>query len=75
MADVVDADELLRRIQVARDWAAREEQRLNEAIEAAEDQAEQADQGERTGLAARATAFEAVRLVLDEIIKPGTHAS
>ncbi|GHE38745.1 hypothetical protein GCM10018785_05360 [Streptomyces longispororuber] len=67
MADVVDADELLRRIQAARDWAAREEQQLDAAARAA------ADETDGLGLTIRSAAFEAVRLVLDEIIQPGTH--
>ncbi|MEE1940830.1 hypothetical protein V1L54_15695 [Streptomyces sp. TRM 70361] len=62
MADVVDADELLRRIRVARDWAA------DQAAGSGED----GDPGEPA--AVRRAAFAAVRAVLDEIISPGTHA-
>ncbi|GGR88453.1 hypothetical protein GCM10010252_29110 [Streptomyces aureoverticillatus] len=66
-ADVVDAEELLRRIRAARDWAVREEQQLDAAARAA------IDETDVLGLTIRSSAFEAVRLALDEIVEPGTH--
>jgi len=67
MTDAVDADELLRRIRAARDWAAQEEQLLKT-------EADEADDGALAlGLTIRSSAVEAVRKVLDEIIEPGTH--
>ncbi|PJE99359.1 hypothetical protein CUT44_05290 [Streptomyces carminius] len=62
MADVVDADELLRRIRVARDWAAEQEAGPGEG----------GGPGEPAD--GRRAAFAAVRAVLDEIISPGTHS-
>ena len=57
MSDVVDSDELLRRIQRARRWA-REQER--------------ACQGrEEEGAALRAVVYETVGRVLDEILTPG----
>lgn len=68
MTDVVDSDELLRRIQRGRAWAVREESawRQRGAEAAVPDQAREA--------AARALAFQAVIGVLDEILNPGKHA-
>lgn len=68
MTDVVDSDELLRRIQRGRAWAVREESawRQRGAEAAGPDQAREA--------AARALAFQAVIGVLDEILNPGKHA-
>ncbi|MFD5079868.1 hypothetical protein [Streptomyces sp. NPDC058371] len=68
MSDVVDSDELLRRIQRARDWAAQEEEHWK--AESAKPDAEEAN-----GPAAdiRASAYEAVRRALDEIIQPGNN--
>jgi hypothetical protein len=56
MNDVVDSDELLRRIQRARGWAEERER-------------EWRDRGEEG--AVRALAYETVGRVLDEIINPG----
>ncbi|WP_101254804.1 hypothetical protein [Streptomyces barkulensis] len=67
MTDVVDADELLRRIRVARDWAAEREAGtggLSGAGEGADPTAAGIDR----------VAFSVVREVLDEIINPGTHS-
>ncbi|UUS33648.1 MULTISPECIES: hypothetical protein [Streptomyces] len=50
MAEIVDADELLRRVRVARDWARDEEERAADAT--------------------AATAYRAVREVLDRLIDP-----
>ncbi|UUU21712.1 hypothetical protein [Streptomyces sp. DSM 40750] len=66
MTQPVDADELLRRIRAARDWAAGEEERLLALAEGATDDVE------GIGLAIQKTAFEVVRSALDEIIEPGT---
>lgn len=69
MTDAVDSDELLRRIQRARAWAQQEEQhwKTQSGTSGTEDPNE--------ALAAKmsASAYEAVRKVLDEIIEPGTH--
>ncbi|MCI0383084.1 hypothetical protein [Streptomyces sp. CNQ085] len=70
MTDVVDADELLRRIRVARDWAAE-----REAGTAGGGYPSGADAG--SGPPADGidrVVFSAVREVLDEIINPGTHS-
>ncbi|NJQ01708.1 hypothetical protein [Streptomyces zingiberis] len=66
MSEVVDADELLRRIRAARDWAAEQEAGSREQAE---------DGGDAGALAASLNyaAFSAVREVLDEIIEPGGH--
>ncbi|EPH44723.1 hypothetical protein STRAU_2281 [Streptomyces aurantiacus JA 4570] len=63
----MDAEELLRRIRAARDWAVREEQQLDAATRAA------IDETDVLGLTIRSSAFEAVRQALDEILRPGTH--
>ncbi|MFC7309587.1 hypothetical protein ACFQVC_35920 [Streptomyces monticola] len=58
MSDIVDSDELLRRLRVARDWA--EEQRSSRLA--------------RQGDAAQASdviAYGVVRDVLDKVIEPG----
>lgn len=69
MADVVDADELLRRIRRARDWAAREEQHwsTHSATSPAGD-----ENGPRTAEILHC-AYEAVRKVLDEVVDPGVN--
>jgi hypothetical protein len=67
MSDVVDADELLRRIRVARDWAAEREAGTGEPI----------GTGESTDpltAGVDRVVFSVVREVLDEIINPGTHS-
>lgn len=66
---VVDSDELLRRIQRARAWAAREEERWrNRSEESRNDDVDGASEAQ-----VRATAYSAVRQVLDEVIEPGSH--
>ncbi|MTE22269.1 hypothetical protein F0L17_24835 [Streptomyces sp. TRM43335] len=70
MTDVVDADELLRRIRVARDWAAEREAAAGER--AGDDGGSGTDGGVRAADVDRA-AFSAVRAALDEIIDPGSH--
>jgi hypothetical protein len=67
MTDVVDSDELLRRIQRARACAAREE----EAWRARSDELRPADPDGARDAAVRTLAYEAVHRVLDEIITPG----
>ena len=66
MTDAVDADELLRRIRRARDWALKEERDLDEQAKAAEGI-------EEVGLTVQCQTYRAVRIVLDEIIEPGKH--
>ncbi|MEU9193232.1 hypothetical protein [Streptomyces hundungensis] len=67
MADIVDADELLRRIRGARDWTREQENRLVDA------DAELAP-GDTSSNAEMAKVFHAVRAVLDRIIDPGQDA-
>ncbi|MEV6752622.1 hypothetical protein [Streptomyces sp. NPDC051214] len=69
MTDAVDSDELLRRIQRARAWAQQEEQHWKTQS----DKAEPENPDEPATAKTSATAYEAVRRVLDEIIEPGTH--
>ncbi|MEU6406637.1 hypothetical protein [Streptomyces sp. NPDC046985] len=75
MAEVVDSDELLRRIQRARSFAEQEKERWRvhrggitpdapDAPDAPDDSRE---------AAVRALAYEAVLRVLDEIVAPGRH--
>ncbi|MEV8554697.1 hypothetical protein AB0L04_33410 [Streptomyces glaucescens] len=69
MTDVVDSDELVRRIQRGRAWALREERawrERSETLRAAE------PDGARDA-AVRALAYRAVIGVLDEILTPGRH--
>ncbi|MFH8342206.1 hypothetical protein [Streptomyces sp. AM6-12] len=69
MSDVVDADELLRRIQRGRDRAAEERRRWTERA-----QSLTATEPDRARDAvATARAYEAVLRVLDEIVRPGAH--
>ncbi|WP_138901815.1 hypothetical protein [Streptomyces albidochromogenes] len=72
MADVVDADELLRRVRRARDWAAREEQHWRGESDRA-----QASGAHQPPLEAAMlhSAYEAVRKVLDEVVDPGANDS
>lgn len=66
---VVDSDELLRRIQRARAWAAREEERWrNRSQKPQEDDVSAASEA-----GVRAAAYSAVRQVLDEVVEPGSH--
>ncbi|MER6424978.1 hypothetical protein [Streptomyces sp. NPDC001137] len=67
MTDVVDSDELLRRIQRARACAQQEQRRWRER-----DEGLRADEPEAAREAAvRTLAYEAVLRVLDEIVTPG----
>ncbi|MGW1747317.1 hypothetical protein ACWCRD_17255 [Streptomyces sp. NPDC002092] len=67
MTDVVDSDELLRRIQRARACAQQEKHRWQ-----ARDEGLRADEPEEAREAAvRTLAYEAVLRVLDEILTPG----
>jgi hypothetical protein len=70
MTDVVDSDELLRRIQRARACALEEERTWrtrSEELHATD------PQGARDA-SVRRMSYEAVLRVLDEIVAPGTHA-
>lgn len=71
MTDVVDSDELLRRIRRARDCALREEQTWQTRSErlGATD-----PQGARDATVRRMS-YEAVRTVLDEVLTPGKHST
>jgi hypothetical protein len=69
MTDVVDSDELLRRIQRAR-ACAEEETRI---WRTRGEELEQTDPGGAREAAVRGLAYEAVLRVLDEIVKPGAH--
>jgi hypothetical protein len=61
MADVVDADELLRRVRRARDWALHQERHWRH------------DPSGDAAAQLKAAMFESVRKVLDEVIDPGSH--
>jgi hypothetical protein len=68
----VTVGELLARIQRARDWAQLEAQKDYALVE------EHIDEGgmiQALAQQSRAAAFEAVRVVLDEILAPGTHTA
>ncbi|MGW7084668.1 hypothetical protein ACWGH2_14350 [Streptomyces sp. NPDC054871] len=69
MTDVVDADELLRRIQRARDWAQQEEGHWK----AESDKPQTDDPNEARRAEVFASAYEAVRKVLDEVVEPGSN--
>ncbi|MER5993801.1 MULTISPECIES: hypothetical protein [Streptomyces] len=69
MTDVVDSDELLRRIQRARACAAQEER----AWRARSEEAGRTDPGMARDAEVRRTAYEVVLRVLDEILTPGRH--
>ncbi|KJY25369.1 hypothetical protein [Streptomyces katrae] len=62
----IDADELLRRIRAARDWAAAEDERLQAASTAGGSDDQQ--------LADASQIYNSIRAVLDEIIEPGKHS-
>jgi len=69
MTDVVDSDELLRRIQRARACARQEEQAWRTrsfGLRASDPEGAQ-------DAAVHTAAYEAVLMVLDEILTPGTH--
>ncbi|MFG2352245.1 hypothetical protein [Streptomyces sp. NPDC048521] len=67
MTDVVDADELLRRIQRGRERAAEEERAWRERAQSLT----ATDPDGAREAADRARAYEAVLRVLDEIVSPG----
>lgn len=69
MTDVVDSDELLRRIQRARACADEE----TRAWRARGEELEQTDPGGAREAVVRGLAYEAVLRVLDEIVTPGAH--
>ncbi|MEU6812805.1 hypothetical protein ABZ920_28270 [Streptomyces sp. NPDC046831] len=69
MTDVVDSDELLRRMQRARTCAAEEER----AWRSRRDSSGPADADGRQEAAVRVMAYETVLRVLDEILTPGRH--
>ncbi|MGW0905251.1 hypothetical protein [Streptomyces sp. NPDC002853] len=69
MTDAVDSDELLRRIQRARAWAQQEEQHWK--TQSAKANAD--DPNEALTARISATAYEAVRKALDEVIEPGSN--
>ncbi|KDN79710.1 hypothetical protein [Streptomyces olindensis] len=71
MMDVVDSDELLRRIQRARDCAVREERSWRSR---SEELGATDPQGARDA-AVRRMSYEAVLTVLDEILTPGKHTA
>ncbi len=73
MTDVVDSDELLRRIQRARACAAEEERNWRTRS----DDLRRADQDDKDAhdAAVRTLAYETVVRVLDEILTPGRHAA
>jgi len=70
MTDVVDSDELLRRIRRARACAAEEERTWR----ARSDELRPADPDAAHEAAVRTLAYEAVLTVLDEILRPGSRA-
>ncbi|WP_405876102.1 MULTISPECIES: hypothetical protein [unclassified Streptomyces] len=71
MTDVVDSDELLRRIRRARTCAQQEVR----AWRARSDDLRATDPEAARDAAVRTLAYEAVLRVLDEILTPGSHAS
>ncbi|MBQ1093853.1 hypothetical protein [Streptomyces sp. B93] len=70
MTDVVDSDELLRRLQRARACARDEERSWRDRRDALRP----TDPGEAGEAAVRVLAYEAVVRVLDEILTPGRRA-
>ncbi|MFF7640397.1 hypothetical protein [Streptomyces canus] len=68
MTDVVDSDELLRRIQRARACAAEEER----SWRARSDELAPSDPKAAQDAAVRTLAYEAVTRVLDEVLRPGS---
>lgn len=69
MTDVVDSDEILRRIQRARAWAEQEEK----GWKARSDDLRRGDPDLSRDADVRGHAYEAIRKVLDEILTPGAH--
>jgi hypothetical protein len=70
MSDVVDSDELLRRIQRARCYAQQEEHRWRDR----RDSLGAADPDGAREAGVRVLSYETVLRVLDEILTPGRHA-
>jgi hypothetical protein len=70
MTDVVDSDELLRRIQRARAYAEQEERMWRSRSDALTP----TDPDKARDAAVRTLAYEAVLRVLDEIVTPGRHS-
>jgi len=68
MTDVVDSDELMRRIQRARACAAEEER----SWRGGSDELEPTDPQAARDAAVRTLAYEAVTRVLDEVLRPGS---
>ncbi|MEU9174799.1 hypothetical protein AB0D34_44790 [Streptomyces sp. NPDC048420] len=68
MTDVVDSDELLRRIQRARACAAEEER----SWRAQSEELRPTDPDAARDAAVRTLAYEAVVRVLDEVVRPGS---
>ncbi|MEU0409195.1 hypothetical protein ABZ307_15470 [Streptomyces griseorubiginosus] len=68
MTDVVDSDELLRRIQRARACAAEEER----SWRARSEELASADTDAARDATVRTLAYEAVTRVLDEVLRPGS---
>ncbi|WP_369194185.1 hypothetical protein [Streptomyces djakartensis] len=71
MTDVVDSDELLRRIRRARACALEEER----AWRARSEELDATDPQGARDAAVRRMSFEAVARVLDEIVAPGRHSA
>ncbi|MFG3283436.1 hypothetical protein [Streptomyces sp. NPDC048111] len=67
MVDVVDADELLRRIRRARDWAKQREESLTL------DDDTRSEPGKESRNTETARILRVVREVLDELVEPGKH--
>ncbi|MFD7704661.1 hypothetical protein [Streptomyces caelestis] len=74
MTDVVDSDELMRRIQRARACAAQEERAWRARGEEL-GRAGAGDPGAARDAAVRGVAYGVVLRVLDEILTPGKHAT
>ncbi|MEV6091763.1 hypothetical protein AB0900_26570 [Streptomyces cellulosae] len=74
MTDVVDSDELLRRIQRARACAAQEERAWRARGERL-GRGDAGDAGEARDAEIRTVAYGVVLRVLDEILTPGQHAT
>lgn len=70
MTDVVDSDELMRRMQRARACAAQEERTWR----ARHDELRSSDPEAAREAAVRTVAYETVLRVLDEVLTPGRHA-
>ncbi|MEV0122203.1 hypothetical protein AB0I16_11770 [Streptomyces sp. NPDC050703] len=71
MTQPVDADELLIRIRGARDWVESETDRLFAHSEALQGDGKET---EAWNASIEARAFQSIRIVLDEILRPGTHS-